>query len=52
LSPILPVRNKAYANGNVQTRKGHTMFISRGVGWALYPVRFKCFPEIAVLELV
>jgi predicted MPP superfamily phosphohydrolase len=51
-APVLPVRNKAYASGVVQTTKGHTMFISRGIGWAIYPVRFNCFPEIAVIELV
>jgi predicted MPP superfamily phosphohydrolase len=28
------------------------MFISRGIGWAIYPVRFNCPPEIAVHELV
>ena len=27
------------------------VFISRGIGWAIYPVRFNCFPEIAVLTL-
>jgi hypothetical protein len=27
------------------------MFISRGIGWAIYPVRFNCYPEIAVLVL-
>jgi len=29
-----------------------SVFISRGIGWAVYPVRFNCYPEIAVLELV
>jgi predicted MPP superfamily phosphohydrolase len=28
------------------------MFISRGIGWSILPVRFNCYPEIAVLELV
>jgi len=28
------------------------LFISRGIGWAIYPVRFNCYPEIAVLELM
>jgi predicted MPP superfamily phosphohydrolase len=51
-APVLPVRNKAYGSGVVRTVKGHTMFISRGIGWAIYPVRFNCFPEIAVLELI
>jgi predicted MPP superfamily phosphohydrolase len=51
-APVLPVRNKAYASGLVRTTKGHAMFVSRGIGWAICPVRFNCFPEIAVLELV
>jgi hypothetical protein len=51
-APVLPVRNKSYSSGILRTSKGHTMFVSRGIGWAIYPVRFNCFPEIAVLELV
>jgi len=51
-APVLPVRNKAYASGVIRSSKGHTMFISRGIGWAIYPVRFNCFPEIAVVTLV
>ncbi len=49
--PILPVRNKLYSSGLIPTSKA-PVFISRGIGWAIYPVRFNCFPEIAVLELV
>lgn len=51
-APVLPVGNKAYASGVIRSSKGHTMFISRGIGWAIYPVRFNCFPEIAVVTLV
>jgi hypothetical protein len=51
-APVLPVRNKAYDSGVIRSSKGHTMFISRGIGWAIYPVRFNCFPEIVVLTLV
>ncbi len=48
--PILPVINKRYASGIVHT--GHTtLFISRGLGWAIVPVRLNCLPEIAVLRL-
>ena len=50
--PVLPVRNKRYTSGLVTTTKNERMFISRGVGWAIYPVRFNCFPEIPVLELI
>lgn len=51
-APVLPVRNKTYSDGVKQTPKGFPIFISRGIGWAIYPVRFNCYPEIAVLELV
>jgi len=36
----------------VTTSRGGQMFISRGIGWSILPVRFNCYPEIAVLELV
>lgn len=51
-TPVLPVRNKAYAHGLTASRKGFPIFISRGIGWAILPIRFNCPPEIAVLELV
>ena len=47
----LPVKNKRYSSGLIETPKTK-LFISRGIGWAIYPVRFNCPPEIAVLELV
>ena len=50
--PILPVNNKAYSAGLKKSPKGQSVFICRGIGWAIYPVRLNCFPEIAVLELV
>ncbi len=49
--PKLPVRNGRYISGLMQTERTR-LFISRGIGWAGLPVRFNCFPEIAVLELV
>ncbi len=48
--PILPVRNKRYASGFIRTRRMN-LFISRGIGWAILPVRLNCPPEIAVLTL-
>lgn len=51
-SPILPVRNKTYSQGVKQTPKKYPIFISRGIGWSILPIRFNCYPEIAVLELV
>ncbi|WP_163338184.1 metallophosphoesterase [Desulfopila sp. IMCC35008] len=50
-APVLPVRNKKYASGFVQTEKCG-LFISKGIGWSILPVRVNCFPEIAVLRLV
>jgi predicted MPP superfamily phosphohydrolase len=51
-APVLPVANKAYSSGLVTSPRGAPVFISRGIGWAIYPVRFNCLPEIALLELV
>ena len=51
-TPVLPVRNKTYSSGLKTSLRGKKVFISRGIGWAVYPVRFNCFPEIAVLELI
>jgi uncharacterized protein len=51
-TPILPVKNKNYSSGLKKSKRGMPVFISRGIGWAIYPVRCNCFPEIAVLELV
>ena len=47
----LPVKNKHYTSGLIQTKKTK-LFISRGIGWSIYPVRFNCYPEIAVLTLI
>ena len=49
--PVLPVRNKTYSSGFKTSPRGMGVFISRGIGWAIYPVRLNCPPEIAVLEL-
>ena len=50
--PILPVQNKTYSSGLKTSPRGTGVFISKGIGWAIHPVRFNCPPEIAVLELV
>ncbi len=47
---VLPVKNKRYSSGIIDT-PDMKLFISRGIGWAGYPVRFNCPPEIAVLVL-
>lgn len=50
-APMVPVNNKSYTSGIFSTKNG-TLFISRGIGWAILPIRFNCTPEIAILELV
>lgn len=61
-SPILPVSNRRYdqglrESGHERGRAGgraggrSQVFVSRGIGWAVIPVRFNCPPEIAVLHL-
>lgn len=50
-APIVPVKNKNYTSGLIDTPKTK-LFISRGIGWSVLPIRFNCYPEIAVLELV
>jgi predicted MPP superfamily phosphohydrolase len=49
---VLPVKNTNYSSGLKYSKDNTPVFISRGIGWAMYPVRCNCFPEIAVLELV
>ncbi|CAK8722755.1 Metallophosphoesterase [Candidatus Electronema halotolerans] len=49
--PVLPVDNKNYSSGLIVTDKTK-LFISRGIGWTIFPVRFNCPPEIALLELI
>jgi len=50
-APVLPVENKNYTSGLKHSKNGIPVFISKGIGWAVYPVRFNCVPEIAVLTL-
>jgi uncharacterized protein len=49
--PILPVNNRNYSSGLKRSPRGAKVFISKGIGWAIYPIRFNCYPEIVVLEL-
>jgi predicted MPP superfamily phosphohydrolase len=49
-APVLPVRNKKYDCGIIRTDRLQ-LFISRGIGSTILPLRLNCFPEIAVLEL-
>ena len=50
--PIVPsIFGQKYAHGLVQGPAGNTVFVTRGVGTILPPVRFLCPPEIALLTL-
>jgi len=49
-APILPVNNKKYSSGFIRSQNTD-IFISRGIGWAVIPIRLNCYPEIAVLNL-
>jgi len=51
-SPILPVKNKEYSFGLKKSEKKNPVFISKGIGWSVCPVRLNCAPEIAVLKLI
>lgn len=49
-SPLLPIRNKRYAKGLVDTRWGY-VYISKGIGCTQPAIRIGTRPEIALLEL-
>jgi predicted MPP superfamily phosphohydrolase len=48
---LIPVRNKKYDAGLKKNRKNEMIYISKGVGWSVQPLRINCFPEITLIEL-
>ena len=51
--PILvPVDNRSYDFGLKRNARHEAVFISRGIGWAILPVRLNCPPELAVVRLL
>jgi uncharacterized protein len=50
--PMLPVKNKIYSFGLKRSPKNHLIFISKGIGWGIFPGRLNCLPEIPVLKLI
>ncbi|GJQ57545.1 MAG: metallophosphoesterase [Candidatus Scalindua sp. AMX11] len=50
-TPVLAVHNKKYSSGFIRSAKTN-LYISRGLGWSMLPVRFNCPPEISILNLV
>ena len=49
-APLLPVKNKSYAQGKVDLEDGRTLYINRALGH-LWQVRFNVRPEITIFEL-
>jgi hypothetical protein len=49
--PILPVRNKRYAAGEVDLGDGRRLYVNRGLGHLL-PVRFLVRPEMTLFTLM
>ncbi len=50
VTPVLPKNTGPYVEGRFDER-GSTLYVSRGVGTSILPVRFFCRPEIAVHDL-
>ncbi len=50
-SPIVPVRHKKFNFGLKKNSRGTAVFISKGLGWSVLPVRFNTFPEVPVVVL-
>jgi predicted MPP superfamily phosphohydrolase len=49
-APMLPVKNKRYAQGQVALSGGRTLYINRALGH-LWQVRFNVRPEITIFDL-
>lgn len=49
--PVLPVRNRRYAAGEVTLDDGRRLYVNRGIGYTL-PVRFNVPPELTRFTLV
>ncbi len=51
ITPVIPVNNKNYNYGFKKNSQGTSIFISKGIGWSILPLRFNCFPELPVIIL-
>ncbi|MFD2970214.1 metallophosphoesterase [Sphingobacterium bambusae] len=49
-APILPIKNKNYAQGLVQLEGGRTLYVNRGLGHSI-KVRFNVRPEVSMFTL-
>lgn len=51
-APVVPSRyGQKYAGGLVRLESGTQVYVSRGLGAAVLPVRFNCPPELTLLRL-
>ncbi|MBI5886975.1 MAG: metallophosphoesterase [Deltaproteobacteria bacterium] len=52
-APVVPSRyGQKYTGGLVRLASGAQVYVSRGLGAAILPVRFNCTPELTLLRLV
>lgn len=52
IAPIVPSRyGQKYSGGLVRLKKGRQVYVSRGIGVVMIPVRFNCPPELTLLTL-
>ncbi|WP_310572021.1 metallophosphoesterase [Gemmatimonas sp.] len=49
--PMLPVKNRRYTSGAFDLSRGRQLYINRGLGTIMYPVRFNVRPEVTVFSL-
>lgn len=48
---MIPAEKRSYDSGLKHNDHGEAVFISRGIGWGIVPVRLNCAPELALLQL-
>lgn len=48
--PVVPSHCRSYASG-IKRVDGTTMYVNRGVGMAILPIRLNCPPEVALITL-
>lgn len=51
ISPVLPVKKKNYDLGFHTNLFQEDIFISAGVGWSIFPIRFFCRAEVPIIVL-
>lgn len=49
-APVLPVKNKKYAAGEIDLNDGRTLYVNRAIGHS-FQIRFNVRPEITLFEI-